>query len=124
MECLRGTRSLHSKLFASACGTMPAAIAQMGVVAASHRLHAAVIGMGPEVVVFCTRCGYYMTSLPRELAKPCGAPAKTRQRTLNMISRGRHPKPSVKTKVGVPWPLEAFGSETPQGSDGGLGLAV
>ena len=103
--CLRGTPSLQAKLFASPCGAVAPSITRLGQWATHHSLHAAVVDNGPEVVLVCMKCGAYCSSLPRNLAGPCGEPKATKERTLRRMERGQHPDPVSRSRVGPTWPV-------------------
>ena len=119
--CLRGTRSLHGELFAAPCGEVAPSVARLGVWAEQHQLRAAVVDAGPEVVLFCTRCGAYMCAQPKRLAGPCGEPVLSRVRTLGRVEAGKHPDPHSHAVVGPSWPVPKVQRE-PEGELAGQSL--
>ena len=94
-KCWREKRLADSQQDFEPCGDVAGTIKQLGICAPFHRLSAAVIDGGPEMIIWCRSCGGYAETKACKLAGPqCKATSWT-QRSLRALAQGFHPSRSA-----------------------------
>ena len=91
-QCWREKKVRESPQDYAECGNVVGTMAKLGLNAHAHSLTAAVVDCGPDLIMWCRRCGGIAEVYAKWLAQPtCRKPTAATGRVLRKIGESFHP---------------------------------